>query len=128
MAHNREQPTEWSADEVTEALQERTDRGAEEARQAADRLSELFADETTIEDDEIEKDERAFLWSMMLDGFVTVETEKRPHPDHGRTWRYFYWHLVPPDRLAKREAEEEGEDTVYDELPADAWRRGASAA
>lgn len=101
---------------------------SEEATESAERLREIFSGETVIEDTEIEKDERAFLWSLLLEGLVTVETQHRPHPDHGKMWRYFYWHLVPPERLSEREDADEDESTVYDEIPAEAWRRHASAA
>ncbi len=127
MMHNRAQAETWSAEAVAEVLERRMDKSPEEAASTAGRLRDIFAGETTIEDTEVESDERAFLWSMMLEGLVTVETQHRPHPEHGRTWRYFYWHLVPPDRLSDREQEDEEEETVYDELPQDVWRRQAAA-
>lgn len=128
MVHNREQPEAWSREAVATALRERDELSPEEARRRAHRLAKVFDGKGTIEDDEVEKDERAFLWSMLLDGLVTVETETRPHPDHGRPWRYFFWHLVSPDRLADRTEEEPEEPTVYDELPSGAWKRETSAA
>lgn len=128
MGHNRTQPEAWPTDDVAEVLQRRLELAEEDAHERAERLREIFDGETTIEDTEIEKDERAFLWSLLLEGLVTVETQHRPHPDHGRTWRYFYWHLVPPERLSQREDGEDEEPTVYDELPPDIWRRHSAAA
>lgn len=97
---------------------------ADEARASAEKLYELFQGKQVIEDTEVESKQRAFLWNMMLQGVITVETQERPRPEDGRKWRYFYWHLVPPERLARSEAEDAPkDDTVYDELPATAWKR-----
>ncbi len=127
MLHNRAQAGAWSIEAVAEVLEQSGETSPDEAKATAMRLGNIFGDETTIEDTEVESDERAFLWNMMLEGLVTVETQHRPHPEHGRTWRYFYWHLVPPQRLLEEETEEdEEEETVYDELPQDVWRRAAA--
>lgn len=127
MGHNHAQPKTWPLDEVAEALERRLEMNEDDALATAEQLHEIFGDETVIEDTEVENDERAFLWSLLLEGVVTCETQHRPHPDHGRMWRYFYWHLVPPERLSTRGEEEAKEPTVYDELPPDAWRRTAAA-
>lgn len=128
MGHNREQADPWPLDAVAAVLEQRLEVPAEDAQETAERLEGIFDGETVVEDTEIEKDERALLWSLLLEGVVTCETQHRPHPDHGRMWRYFYWHLVPPERLADREQDTDEETTVYDEIPPDAWRRHAAAA
>lgn len=127
MGHNRTQLDSWPTDAVAEVLERRMEMAPEDATETAERLQEIFDGESVIEDTEIESEQRAFLWSLLLEGVVTVETQHRPHPDHGRMWRYFYWHLVPPERLSEREEAEPEEQTVYDEIPAEAWRRHAAA-
>lgn len=128
MGHNRDAAESWPTEELAEVLQRRLEMTPEDATSTAERLRDLFGGETTIEDTEVESDERAFLWSLLLEGVVTVETQHRPHPDHGKMWRYFYWHLVPPERLSERDGDEAEESTVYDELPPEIWRRHAAAA
>ncbi len=113
----------WPIDEVADVLARRMEMSEEDAQETAEQLAEIFHGEHVIEDTEVESKQRSFLWSMLLEGLVTVETQHRPHPEHGRTWRYFYWHLVPPERLHERSEPEDEESTVYDELPVDAWRR-----
>jgi hypothetical protein len=128
MVNIREQPPAWSPEAVAEALEASAGLDRDEAEGKARELADLFDGTGTIEDTEVEKDERALLWSLLLEGVVTVETETRPHPEHGRDWRYFYWHLVPPERLDETEDEAEEDSTVYDDLPNELWRRQRGAA
>lgn len=121
------EPGEWPIEGVARVLEQRFDYAPDVAREKAGRLLEIFHADWTIEDTEVESDERGMLWDLMLEGLVTMETQHRPHPDHGRTWRYFYWHLVPPERLEETDEGQEEEETVYDELPAAAWRDRATA-
>lgn len=126
MAQSRTQPSEdaWPLEGVTEVLQQRLDMDEADARSTAETLRDLFQRKLVIEDTEIESKERSFLWSLMVEGVITVETQVRPRPEDGRKWRYFYWHLVPPERLLREEEEAAQEDqSVYDKLPADAWSR-----
>lgn len=131
MVQSRTQPSEdeWPLDGVTQVLQQRLDMDEDDARSTAETLRDLFQRKLVIEDTEIESKERSFLWSLMVEGVITVETQVRPRPEDGRNWRYFYWHLVPPERLLREEEDAGQEDqTVYDKLPADAWQRPGPAA
>jgi hypothetical protein len=121
------EPGDWPVEGVARVLEQRLGQPPDVAREQSERLLEIFHADTTIEDTEVESDERELLWDLMLAGLVTMETQHRPHPDHGRMWRYFYWHLVPPERLEEEDQEGEEEPTVYDELPASAWRDRATA-
>lgn len=114
---------DWPVEDVARVLERRLDQPPDVAREQSNKLLEIFHADTTIEDTEVESDERQFLWNLMLEGLVTMETEHRPHPDHGRMWRYFYWHLIPPERLLAHEEEDTEESTVYDDLPRSAWKR-----
>lgn len=118
---------DWPLEDVARVLEQRTDLDPEEAREQAEELMVIFQAGTTIEDTQVESGERSTLWNLMLDGLVTMETEHRPHPDHGRMWRYFYWHLIPPERLKEDEEGAEEESTVYDDLPKGAWKRADEA-
>ena len=120
-------PGDWPLEGVARVLEQRLDYPPDVAREEATRLLEIFQAGSTIEDTDVESDEREKLWDLMLEGLVTMETQHRPHPDHGRMWRYFYWHLVPPERLEEAEEDGEEEPTVYDELPPSAWRDRATA-
>lgn len=122
------EPGDWPLEGVARVLEQRLGLPPDEAREEAERLLVIMQAGTTIEDTQIESDERSLLWNLMLEGVVTMETQHRPHPDHGRTWRYFYWHLVPPERLVEDEDEAGEESTVYDDLPEGAWERADPAA
>jgi hypothetical protein len=124
---SKEDEGPWPVEDVAEVIEVVFDLTPEESKERADELKRLFQDQWTIEDTEIENEERSLLWEMMLKGVVTTETERRPHPDHGKMWRYFYWHLVPPERVESPEGAEDEEETVYDELPSGVWRREGQA-
>ena len=129
MTQDRAQPDAWPLEGVATVLRQRLGMDDEDAISTAETLRDLFQRKLVIEDTEIQSKERSFMWSLMLEGIVTVETQVRPRPEDGRKWRYFYWHLVPPERLLREQGDEEvSRDTVYDKLPPDVWVRGEPSA
>ncbi len=119
----------WPVEEMTGVLAQRLDVERPEAHGLVVRLREVLDWRLEITDNELEKDERAFLWSLLLEGVVTTETRTRPHPEHGRPWRYHHWMLVPPKQVIASSHQEDApskappEIGVYDQLPSGAWRR-----
>lgn len=119
---------DWPLEGVARLLEQRQDLPPDEAHERAEELMIIFQAGETIEDTDVESDERSLLWELMLEGIVTMETKQRPHPDHGRMWRYFFWHLIPPERLEEEGDGETEDSTVYDDLPRSAWKRPGQAA
>lgn len=123
----------WPVEEMTSVLAERLDVERPEAHGLAIRLREVFGWRLEAHDKALEKQDRAFLWSLMLEGVVTTETRTRPHPEHGRPWRYHHWKLVPPEQAVAGTQPEATpsqappEIGVYDALPSDAWQRHAAS-
>lgn len=119
----------WPVEEIAEVLVDRLDLSRPEAHGVAIRLRDVFCWRFETTDDQLDKGERALMWRLLVQGVVTTETHTRPHPEHGRPWRYHHWKLVPPGRLVDRsvEVEEQAkappEIGVYTELPADVWER-----
>ncbi len=122
---------EWPVEEMTSVLAERLDVERPEAHRIAVQLRDVFGWRLEAYDNELEKKDRAFLWDLLLEGIVTTETRTRPHPEHGRPWRYHHWKLIPPEQAAAaKEPEATPENAppeigLYDQLPSDAWRRHA---
>ncbi|MDX1611476.1 MAG: hypothetical protein R3185_03840, partial [Candidatus Thermoplasmatota archaeon] len=121
----------WPLEDLASALTRRMELEQEDAREMAEAICQLFQGTFSMEDNGLEKPDRALLWELMVNGVVTMDSETRPHPEHGRPWRYYTWHLVPPERLlagpppepAVEPEPELGEaGLVYQELPAIAWR------
>lgn len=128
MTQSRAQPASWPLEDVAAVLEQRLEMDEEDAVSTAETLRDLFQRKLVIEDTEVESKERSFLWSLLLEGIITVETQTRPRPEDGRKWRYFYWHLVPPQRLLREQEESEADtQSVYDKLPEDVWQRPAAA-
>lgn len=126
MIHNTARTERWPVSRVADALENRLSMDKEDAKATAETLHEIFHGKWVIEDTEVQSQQRSFLWSLLVEGIVTVETQERPRPEDGRRWRYFYWHLVPPERLARRGAMARRDSTIYDKLPAAVWGRGGS--
>ena len=83
------------------AIERRLDAPGPDAGAAADHLLEVFGNRTTIEDEPLDKETRAFLYRLHASGIVQTRTEERRN-ERGRQWLYFYWVIDPAaiERLA----------------------------
>ena len=120
-------------EDLTQAIQNSPDnKGMEEdqAYELALRVLNFFGYSDRIIDNVLEPEDRDAFYMMEDAGILTTEREETTLYD-GREWRINYW-LFRKDKIRQlmddegRNGSSEQEETVYDEIPLDAWDRGAS--
>jgi hypothetical protein len=103
---------------------------ARDARQIAQYVLSAFEDaDEELDDREIDSDLRSVFYELEEHKLLDFRRETYRNED-GHKRRAFYW-TIRWDEVEPDEAEEtragEGEETVYEELPQNAWTRGSAA-
>ena len=122
-----------TVEELTQAIRNSPDnRGIpeEEAYDIARHVLNFFGYSDRIIDNVLEPEDRDMFYMLEDATILTTEREETTLYD-GREWRINYW-LFRKDKIRQlmdddgKSGTEEEEETVYDDIPLDAWDRGAS--
>ena len=122
-----------TVEELTQAIRNSPDnRGIpeEEAYDIARHVLNFFGYSDRIIDNVLEPEDRDMFYMLEDATILTTEREETTLYD-GREWRINYW-LFRKDKIRQlmddesRNGSDEQEETVYDDIPLDAWDRGAS--
>ena len=122
-----------TVEELTQAIRNSPDnRGIpeEEAYDIARHVLNFFGYSDRIIDNVLEPEDRDMLYMLEDATILTTEREETTLYD-GREWRINYW-LFRKDKIRQlmdddgKSGAEEEEETVYDDIPLDAWDRSAS--
>ncbi len=125
-----------TVDDLTQAVKNSIDssRGMEEeqAYELAHHVLNFFGYSDRIIDNILEPEDRDAFYMLEDAGILTTEREETTLYD-GREWRIHYW-LFRREKIATlmnqsvpESTETVQEESVYDELPDDIWRRGSDA-
>ncbi len=100
----------------------------DDAERMAEHILNFFGYSDRIIDNVLQPEDRDVFYMMEDTGILTTEREETTLYD-GREWRINYW-ILKLDRIEEllgkkisRKSEEEPEDTVYMDLPDEAWHR-----
>ncbi|HKM13421.1 MAG TPA: DUF6015 family protein [Candidatus Methanomethylophilaceae archaeon] len=110
---------------ITEANREMEE---EEAYLLALHVLNFFGYSDRIIDNILEPEDRDAFYMLEDAGILTTEREETTLYD-GREWRIHFWLFRKKriealiENIGIKEVEAEAEDTVYDELPDDIWKR-----
>ena len=122
-----------TVEELTQAIMNSPDNKGipeEEAYDIARHVLNFFGYSDRIIDNVLEPEDRDMFYMLEDATILTTEREETTLYD-GREWRINYW-LFRKDKIRQlmddegRNGSSEQEETVYDEIPLDAWDRGAS--
>ena len=122
-----------TVEELTQAIMNSPDNKGipeEEAYDIARHVLNFFGYSDRIIDNVLEPEDRDMFYMLEDATILTTEREETTLYD-GREWRINYW-LFRKDKIRQlmddegRNGNSEQEETVYDEIPLDAWDRGAS--
>ena len=122
-----------TVEELTQAIRNSPDnRGIpeEEAYDIARHVLNFFGYSDRIIDNVLEPEDRDMFYMLEDATILTTEREETTLYD-GREWRINYW-LFRKDKIRQlmddegKNGNDEQEETVYDEIPLDAWDRSAS--
>lgn len=122
-----------TVEELTQAIRNSPDNKGipeEEAYDIARHVLNFFGYSDRIIDNVLEPEDRDMFYMLEDATILTTEREETTLYD-GREWRINYW-LFRKDKIRQlmddegRNGSSEQEETVYDEIPLDAWDRGAS--
>ena len=122
-----------TVEELTQAIRNSPDNKGipeEEAYDIARHVLNFFGYSDRIIDNVLEPEDRDMFYMLEDATILTTEREETTLYD-GREWRINYW-LFRKDKIRQlmdddgRNGNSEEEETVYDEIPLDAWDRGAS--
>ena len=120
-------------DELSLAIRNSPDNRGMEEDQSYDlalHVLNFFGYSDRIIDNILEPEDRDAFYMMEDAGILTTEREETTLYD-GREWRINYW-LFRKDKIAQlmsgdsNSKNSEQEETVYDDIPLDAWDRSAS--
>ena len=122
-----------TVEELTQAIRNSPDNKGipeEEAYDIARHVLNFFGYSDRIIDNVLEPEDRDMFYMLEDATILTTEREETTLYD-GREWRINYW-LFRKDKIRQlmddegKNGNDEQEETVYDEIPLDAWDRGAS--
>ena len=122
-----------TVEELTQAIRNSPDNKGipeEEAYDIARHVLNFFGYSDRIIDNVLEPEDRDMFYMLEDATILTTEREETTLYD-GREWRINYW-LFRKDKIRQlmddegKNGNKEEEETVYDEIPLDAWDRGAS--
>ncbi len=118
-----------TVDDLAKAIKHSVSNGAmhdEEARAIAQHVMNFFGYSERIIDNMLEPEDRDAFYILEDSGLLTTEREETTLYD-GREWRIHYW-LFKKEKIfemaeeqRKKEAEEDDESRIYEELPDDVW-------
>ena len=109
-------------DRLTKAVGKRLNVGPAEAKGLAHRILNYFGYSGTIIDNLVDQEDRKLFYQLHDAGLLQSSWETILLLS-GKSWRIFYWRLSL-EEIARASADgspEDGEEPVYDNLPADAW-------
>lgn len=113
---------------LADALEREMEMEADDARNIAGHVLAAFGDVEELDDREIDSDLRSVFYELEEHKLLAFRRETYRNED-GHKRRAFYWTIrwdeVEPDEAEDATAGED-EDTVYEELPNNAWSRGAA--
>lgn len=126
-----------TVDDLTQAIKNSIDnsRGMveEQAYELAHHVLNFFGYSDRIIDNILEPEDRDAFYMLEDAGILTTEREETTLYD-GREWRIHYW-LFKRDKIevlisneVARDVEDAPEESIYDDLPDDIWRRSSEAA
>ena len=119
-----------TVEELTQAIRNSPDNKGipeEEAYDIARHVLNFFGYSDRIIDNVLEPEDRDMFYMLEDATILTTEREETTLYD-GREWRINYW-LFRKDKIRQlmddegKNGDSEREETVYDEIPADAWNR-----
>ena len=119
-----------TVEELTQAIMNSPDNKGipeEEAYDIARHVLNFFGYSDRIIDNVLEPEDRDMFYMLEDATILTTEREETTLYD-GREWRINYW-LFRKDKIRQlmddegKNGDSEREETVYDEIPADAWNR-----
>ncbi len=122
-----------TVEELTQAIMNSPDNKGipeEEAYDIARHVLNFFGYSDRIIDNVLEPEDRDMFYMLEDATILTTEREETTLYD-GREWRINYW-LFRKDKIRQlmddegKNGNKEDEETVYDEIPLDAWDRIAS--
>ena len=122
-----------TVEELTQAIMNSPDNKGipeEEAYDIARHVLNFFGYSDRIIDNVLEPEDRDMFYMLEDATILTTEREETTLYD-GREWRINYW-LFRKDKIRQlmddegKNGSDEQEETVYDEIPLDAWDRSAS--
>ena len=122
-----------TVEELTQAIMNSPDNKGipeEEAYDIARHVLNFFGYSDRIIDNVLEPEDRDMFYMLEDATILTTEREETTLYD-GREWRINYW-LFRKDKIRQlmdddgKSGAEEEEETVYDDIPLDAWDRSAS--
>jgi hypothetical protein len=122
-----------TVEELTQAIRNSPDNKGipeEEAYDIARHVLNFFGYSDRIIDNVLEPEDRDMFYMLEDATILTTEREETTLYD-GREWRINYW-LFRKDKIAQlmnddgNSKSSEQEETVYADIPLDAWARGAS--
>ena len=122
-----------TVEELTQAIRNSPDNKGipeEEAYDIARHVLNFFGYSDRIIDNVLEPEDRDMFYMLEDATILTTEREETTLYD-GREWRINYW-LFRKDKIRQlmdddgKSGAEEEEETVYDDIPLDAWDRSAS--
>ena len=115
---------------IRNGIDESRDMAEEESRMLAHHVLNFFGYSDRIIDNVLEPEDRDMFYMLEDATILTTEREETTLYD-GREWRINYW-LFRKDKIAQLMSDDgnsknsEDEETVYDDIPLDAWDRSAS--
>lgn len=116
-------------DKLASALEREMDMDGSDARQIAGIVLAAFDDREELDDREIDSDVRSVFYELEERKLLDFRRETYRN-DEGHKRRAFFWtirwEVVEPEDEGES-SDGETEDTVYDELPNNAWTRGSAA-
>lgn len=109
-------------DRLTRAVERRLHADPREAKSLAYRVLNYFGYSDTIIDNLVDQEDRKLFYQLHDAGLLQSSWETILLLS-GKSWRIFYWRLSLEEiaRVSAEGSPEDGEEPVYDNLPADAW-------
>lgn len=115
--------------QLADALEREMEMDARDARQIATHVLAAFGEEEELDDREIDSDLRSVFYALEEHKLLDFRRETYRNED-GHKRRAFFW-TIRWDEVEPDEAEDasagDGDETVYEELPQNAWTRGSAA-
>lgn len=115
-----------TVDDLSSAIEEKTGLQSSEATRDAEFVMDIFGFNDRIIDNVLEPEDRQLFYMLEEWGLLTTEREETTLYD-GREWRTHYWQfrkgeiLGYAEQFRERMANQDEEDSVYDELSDDIW-------
>lgn len=114
---------------LSNALERELDMRPDDAREVAALVLDAFGGDEELDDEELSSDLRSVFYTIEDENLLDFRREEDRN-EEGHLRRYFFWAIrwdeVAPDASDADDQVDE-DQTVYDELPQNAWSRGSAA-